>query len=143
MAKRRKRETEHTVSMDMTPMIDVVFQLLIFFLVTLKPIDVIGRLDVFRPQADPNARTDVPPDEMLRITVHENNRFMLNQRWMTLSALEQNLANAAVRSVKQTVLVQCSERSSHASLIAVLDLCAKVKLVNLSVVTLPPSAAGG
>ena len=42
----------------MTPMIDVVFQLLIYFIVTIKPIDVVTNLDVFRPAPDKSAPKD-------------------------------------------------------------------------------------
>jgi len=135
--KKEKKKGEYTVSMDMTPMIDVVFQLLIFFLVTLKPQDVIGRLDVFRPQAE--STPPATPPEMLRVSIHKNHRYMLDQRWMTMNALEQNLTAAAKRSRTQTVIIQCAEASEHGGLMAVLDICAKVGLSNLSVVTLPPS----
>ena len=46
----------------MTPMIDVVFQLLIYFVVTIKPVDVSAHLDVFRPAADsPPKESATPP----------------------------------------------------------------------------------
>ncbi len=143
MAKKsRSRRSDLKAELDLTPMIDVVFQLLIFFIVTMKPIDLIGRLDVFRPAPDANAKPELKLDNMLRITVLQNNRFMLNQRSMSLVTLEQNLQMAGTRSKTQTILVQCSELSSHGSLVQVLDLCAKVGLTNLSVVTLPSGSAG-
>jgi biopolymer transport protein ExbD len=141
--KRKQRSREKTgdqeAEMPMTPMIDVVFQLLIFFIVTLRPIDVIGHLDVFRPAPDPNARPEEQIEDMVRITVLKNHRFMLNQMRTRLDVMEQNLRKIASRSSRQTILIQCAEASSHYSLVAVLDLCAKVGLVNLSVVTLPPA----
>jgi biopolymer transport protein ExbD len=41
MAYQRKRNKGETPKLDMTPMIDVVFQLLIFFVVTLKQEDIL------------------------------------------------------------------------------------------------------
>ena len=52
MARARKRPEGAQAELEMTPMIDVVFQLLIYFIVTTKPIDVITNLDVFRPAPD-------------------------------------------------------------------------------------------
>lgn len=133
---RRKINSDEKVQLEMTPMIDVVFQLLIFFLVTLKPIAQIGELDVFRPAPDPNARPEDKVEDMIRITVLQNNRYLLNARSMTLQTIEENLQRAAAKSKTQTVLVECAESSRHGSLVSVLDLCAKVHLVNLSVITM-------
>ena len=58
MARARKRPDSPAAELEMTPMIDVVFQLLIYFIVTIKPIDVVTNLDVFRPAPDKNAKKD-------------------------------------------------------------------------------------
>jgi biopolymer transport protein ExbD len=142
MARKKRREKSGAATLDLTPMIDVVFQLLIFFVVTLKPIDVIGQLDVFRPAPDPQARPEQKLDDMIRITVLQNHRFMLNQRSMSLAIMRKNLEMAAARSKTQTILIQCSELSVHNSLVAVLDLCAEVGLTNISVFTLPTGRPG-
>ncbi len=138
MARRRRGESDDGL-LDLTPMIDVVFQLLIFFLVTFKEPEIIGRLDVFRPAPDPNATPENQVDDMVRLTVLRGNRYMLNQRPMTLVTIERNLENIAKRGTDQTILIQCAEASRHDSLVRLLDLCAKQGLTNLSVVTLPPA----
>ena len=61
MARKRKRPEPPPPELSMTPMVDVVFQLLIYFIVTIKPIDVITNLDVFRPAPDPKAKQDEKP----------------------------------------------------------------------------------
>jgi len=56
MAKKRKgRNKGDAAKLEMTPMIDVVFQLLIFFIVTLKQEDILSHLDVSRPAPDPES----------------------------------------------------------------------------------------
>ena len=55
MKRKRQRKEQEAAALEMTPMIDVVFQLLIFFIVTLKPEDICSHLDVSRPAPDPNA----------------------------------------------------------------------------------------
>ena len=133
----RMRRAQQEAEVELTPMIDVVFQLLIFFIVTMKPIDVIGHLDVFRPAPDPNARPEQKLDDMIRITVRADGLYLLNQAKMNMPALERNLQRASARSAKQTVLIQCAEASRHEHLVRVLDVCAKVGLTNISVATLP------
>lgn len=56
-AERHVRRGRRDVSrLEMTPMIDVVFQLLIFFLVTLRQEDILAQLQAMRPSP--------PPDEI-------------------------------------------------------------------------------
>ncbi len=131
-AKRRRSSQE--AEFDLTPMIDVVFQLLIFFVVTFKPVDVLGHLNVFRPAPGP---IDLMLKDVIRITVRPAGEYLLDKRIVNLPALENNLQKAAVRSTTQTVLIQCAEASSHEHLVRVLDVCAKVGLTNISVATLP------
>ena len=72
MARQRKRPELAAGQLEMTPMIDVVFQLLIYLIVTIKPIDVITNLDVFRPAPDKNAPKDTPPPNLVRIGVYQD-----------------------------------------------------------------------
>lgn len=135
---RRERKKSEDADLELTPMIDVVFQLLIFFIVTLKTPEVIGRLDVFRPAPDSSATPESQVEDMVRLTVLSS-KYMLNQRPMSLQTIERNLARMAARSKTQTILIQCAESSSHDQLVALLDVCTKLGLTNLSVLTLPPA----
>jgi biopolymer transport protein ExbD len=56
--KLRNRVTTGKVNVDMTPMIDVVFQLLIFFMCTLKVIEPEGDFDISMPLGAPSASSD-------------------------------------------------------------------------------------
>jgi len=63
--KLRNRVTTGKISVDMTPMIDVVFQLLIFFMCTLKVIEPEGDFDISMPLGAPSASSttdaELPP----------------------------------------------------------------------------------
>ncbi|HAP07541.1 MAG TPA: biopolymer transporter ExbD [Planctomycetaceae bacterium] len=63
--KLRNRVTTGKIALDMTPMIDVVFQLLIFFMCTLKVIEPEGDFDISMPLGAPSASTvtdaELPP----------------------------------------------------------------------------------
>ena len=120
--------------LDMTPMIDCVFQLLIFFIVSLKPEDIIAHLDVNRPAPDSRVKQEQPVD-LLTIGVFADG-FTLNNRPMSQVRLEQMLRKLAALSTTQTVLIKCAEDSPHEKLVQVLDLCSEVKLTNLSVMSM-------
>ncbi len=120
--------------LDMTPMIDCVFQLLIFFIISLKPEDVIAHLDVNRPQSDAAAPQNQKTD-LLQIGVYENG-YTLNDRQVSYGSLEKMMARLADVSKTQTVVIKCALESPHRMLVEVLDLCSKLGLKNLSVMSM-------
>lgn len=123
----------------MTPMIDVVFQLLIYFLVTFSTPDVLAQLDISRPAADSSRNEQNTPPNMIRIHIFSgegaNAGYSLNGRTVSQAELSSLLRRLAGLSRTQTVLITCAGTSQHANLVAVLDLCAEHGLSNLSVVS--------
>lgn len=63
--KLRNRVTSNKIQLDMTPMIDVVFQLMIFFMCTLKVSEPEGDFDISMPLGSPGAaaetEAELPP----------------------------------------------------------------------------------
>ena len=138
MAKRRCKRKPGMIEggeVAMTPMIDVVFQLLVYFVFTMKPMDIAAHLDVFRPSAS------APPDEkreqpkMIQIQVLPGD-LVINGRSMDLPRLTTVLQKLAENSKTQTVVIMCARASKHDQLINVLDRCAEAGLSNLSVLSM-------
>ena len=136
MARQRKRPEAEEPALSMTPMIDVVFQLLIYFIVTIKPIDVVTNLDVFRPAPDKSAPKDTPPPNLVRLGVYKDG-YTVNEVAATLPVLDQALARLAALDANQTIMITVSAFSEHGQLIKALDLCAKNGLKSLSIVSAP------
>ena len=134
MARERRRPEQLPTELPMTPMIDVVFQLLIYFLVTIRPVDVFAHLEVSRPSPEDRRDEVTIPPKLMRVNIFKEG-FTLNDRPVTASELERLLIRMAELDKKQTVLIMVSVASEHAQLIQVLDLCAKAGLTNLSVVS--------
>jgi biopolymer transport protein ExbD len=140
MAKKRKsRNKGDAAKLEMTPMIDVVFQLLIFFIVTLKQEDILSHLDVSRP-----APSDAPPpekqvDDLLTIEVGRA-AWVLNGRPYAgsrgLAALDKSLTKIASYSRNASVIIKCTADSPHSKLVQVLNICARENMTNLSVFSL-------
>ena len=130
--RKRKRSQGDAAELEMTPMIDVVFQLLIFFLVTLKQEDILSHLDVSRPSPDPNAKQEEQFKDLLTITVHRYG-YMLKGKVRTISQLERDLTRLAGFSQNVSVIIRCTADSQHERLVKVLNICAKVGLKKLSV----------
>ena len=134
MARTRKRPDSPAAELEMTPMIDVVFQLLIYFIVTTKPIDVITNLDVFRPAPDQSQpQTDKPPN-LVRVGVFQDG-YTVNDVRATPERLDEALAKVASIDAGQTIMITVSAVSDHWQLVEALNLCAKNGLKSLSVVS--------
>jgi biopolymer transport protein ExbD len=130
----RKRMEVDAAEIPMTPMIDVVFQLLIYFLWTIQPKDVIAHLDVFTPSPENTQEQPDTPPKMIRVMIFPDG-YTINDRPVNLKNLDMLLTKLASFDRSQTILIMCSSLSPHRMLVQVLDLCAKSGLNNLSVVS--------
>ena len=132
MGRKRRRSSFQAGELNLTAMIDVAFQLLSFFIITAHPVDVLTNLDVFRPQQDNQAST--PNVNVIRVTVFPDG-FTINERSVDSRQLAVLLGKLADLDKTQTVVIQCLNESPHGKLIELLDLCSKLGLVNLSVIS--------
>ena len=135
------RKPQDNPQLDMTPMIDVVFELIIFFVVTIKQEDLFSKLNVNRPAPNPSK-----PEETNDITVNielgnakrnnPNGVIVYNKREVSRQELDKNLAEIASTSKKTPIIIKCQLESPHKVLGDVLDICYKHDLYSVSVFTL-------
>lgn len=135
LGRRRKRIVHEEAKLEMTPMIDVVFQLLVFFIFTLKPQDIIAELNVNRPAPDARPPPKDQPQDLVSITIGAR-VIDLNGVVYSMPRLARKLQRLASYSTTQSILIKCTLDSRHEKLVGVLDACAKAELTNLSVFTL-------
>jgi biopolymer transport protein ExbD len=130
----RKRNKGEAAKLEMTPMIDVVFQLLIFFIVTLKQQDILAHLDVFRPQPD-DAEPIEEIKDMLEIMISSDGYWM-NGSLIPFRSMDRRIGKLAKYSQDMPVIIKCTLDSPHKYLIKTLDSCSKAKLTKISVFTM-------
>ena len=134
MVHKQKESKGEAPRLDMTPMIDVVFQLLIFFVVVMKQDDILSKFSAARPGITPPPRG---PVEITPTTITVGTQgFVLNDRAMSLSELDTQLKRIAVFSKTAGVLVKCVKDSPHGLLVQALDLCGKHGMENIAIVTI-------
>ena len=131
MAYKRREIKSDVPKLDMTPMIDVVFQLLIFFIVTLKQEDILSKLTANRPAPDKNANPQKQPETTTIIV--EPLGFVFNGKPMRAGELDNQLKRIATFSTTAMILVKCTKDSPHGMLVQALDLCSKHGLTNVSI----------
>jgi biopolymer transport protein ExbD len=142
--KKRARISQENPRLQMTPMIDVVFQLLIFFVVAFKQDDILSVLDAKRPAPDKTVLKPPPVLELVQIDVgHTQTGFSMGHRVVTLGEIDRCLAEVASLDNSAPILIRCTDRSRHQKLVEVLDLCAKHGLKKISLFSLDKQQAGG
>ena len=129
--RRQRRITNDQPQLEMTPMIDVVFQLLIFFIVTIKQEDIYSMLSASAPAADPNASSTVQPN-VLNIEINKTG-FILRGAPVSKALLERQLTTIAGYDKTVSVVLRCTGDSPHKYLVQTLDICHKLQLTNLAI----------
>ncbi len=131
--KKKKRPAPKMEDIPLTPMIDVVFQLLVYFVFTFEPIDLFAHLQVYRPASDKNATSETQP-EVVRINVFPDG-YTINGRVVSNETLLNILFRMADLDPNQTVIIQPTVNSPHAHLIELLDMCTNAGLNKFSIIS--------
>ena len=142
--KKKKKNKGDEATLEMTPMIDVVFQLLIFFIVTLNQPDILSQLDALRPAPSTSTVENPDPPSSITITGFKGHpglgAYMFgndqNRRTVTLEQLKSYVSQMARVNRKQTVLVNCTDEAPHGCLVRVLDMLAEAGLHSVSIFSL-------
>ena len=133
------RKPQQDPKLDMTPMIDVVFELIIFFVVTIKQEDVFSKLNANRP-APSSGKSEDSSDTTVTIEIGRgrdaNGVLVYNKREVRRSELDQNLREVARTSKKTPIIIKCTEDSPHKALVDALDICYRNQLFSVSIFTL-------
>ena len=131
------RKPQDNPQLDMTPMIDVVFELIIFFVVTIKQEDLFTRLNANRPapsNGSPKEETDASVTIAIGKGRDANGALVLNGREVKRNELDRHLRE--IVSKKTPIIVRCSEDSPHKALVDVLDICYRNQLFSVSIFTM-------
>jgi biopolymer transport protein ExbD len=133
------RKEQENPALDMTPMIDVVFELIIFFVVTIKQEDLFSKLNANRPAPSSGAASS-EQDTTVTIEVGKgrdaNGVLVYNKAPIKLKELDRNLKEVSRTSKKTPIVIRCSEDSPHKALVDVLDVCYRNQLFSVSIFTM-------
>lgn len=117
-------------SMNMTPMIDVVLLLVIFFMVGTQFAESESEYDIELPTVSTAQPLTGGPDA-LTIHVHREGTLRLGERVISARELERELRAARERYPQQTVIVRGDAQGPYQHVMTVLDLCRRARIVNV------------
>ncbi len=103
---------------NLTPMLDVVFIMLIFFIVTASFIKEAG-IDVNRPDA-PLTETK-PEDANILVIINSNDEIWIDRRMIDPRAVRANIQRMHAENPKGSVVIQANKKSTNKILVWVMD----------------------
>ncbi len=138
---RRSRASRREATVELTPLIDVVFLLLIFFMVSTSFVQN-QALNVDLPQANGDAQPS--QDLYIEVVVLQNGRYEIEGRVVADASL-QGLAKTlqifieknTARAASLPVVISADANATHQSVVRVMDACAQVGLTQISLATQP------
>lgn len=132
MAKVRSADV---LTVPMAPMIDVVFQLLIYFVLTYREDLPEAHLAVNLPAPNAAQQQNQIKPKLLELQVHPG-QVMLQGSPRSLDMIRETLTYLAKLDAEQTVIVKVDMLARADELVRVLDLCKGAGFSKLNVVTL-------
>ena len=132
----RTRRTDEGCTLDMTPMIDVVFQLIIFFVVTFKLTDNINREIVLEDGRHGPIVKEMPPTTLI-IEIDRRGNISINNGRMNEQMLGKILKNRVNRIGNEfPLLIRADRRTKHEKVRRVMDACSAAGIWKLSFVAI-------
>jgi len=130
MALRRRRDAEsEEADVNMTPMLDIVFIMLIFFIVTSSFTKESG-IDVQRPQA---VTAEVKEHASILVAITDQGEIWIDRRQIDERALRANLERLHAQNPKGTVVIQADERSQTRLLVKVMDAARQAGIYDVAI----------
>jgi biopolymer transport protein ExbD len=120
---------EEEATIDMTPMLDVVFIMLIFFIVTASFVKEAG-IDVNRPEA----ATAVKKDRAgILIAISDKGEIWINKRRIDERAVQANIERLHAENPQGTVVIQADKKATTETLIKVMDASRAAGVYDVSI----------
>ncbi|MGB5332327.1 MAG: biopolymer transporter ExbD [Woeseiaceae bacterium] len=115
---------------NLTPMLDVVFIMLIFFIVTASFIKEAG-IDVNRPDAPV---TEAKPEEAnILVMISANDEIFIDRRLIDPRAVRANIERLHAENPEGSVVIQADNKSSNKVLVEVMDSSRSAGVYNISI----------
>ena len=124
------QQEEDSEEINLTPMLDVVFIMLIFFIVTASFIKEAG-IDVNRPDA-PVTETK-PEDANILVIINSNDEIWIDRRIIDPRAVRANIQRIHAENPKGSVVIQANKASTNKVLVWVMDSSRSAGVYNISI----------
>jgi biopolymer transport protein ExbD len=123
-----------SIGFDITPLIDVVFLLLIFFMLTTTFINVESGVKVDLPTGDFAA---VEERQNIVVSITENNVIYLNNKLIDPTKMSERIREEIGNNAASLVVLEADQNISHGKVVRVMDLIKKGGAERIAIATKP------
>ncbi len=126
-----KRTEEEDFSLKLTPLIDVVFLLLIFFMVSTAFIDFSRRMDIELPETNVGAAAD--STKIFEIEMTAKGDILLNGEKVTMESLPDFLKVKGQEVGRRSVVVRADKKVEHGNVVKVMGICREAGILDIGI----------
>lgn len=126
----RTSSNDEELNINLTPMIDVVMLLIIFFMVSTKFTNPERQFQIELPTVNSAQPLTTRPDELV-VSVDREGKFFLGQEAVTAEELSVRLAEAQANYPEQVVMIRGDAQGNYQYVMDVLAICHQVKITNI------------
>ena len=130
MRRIRAFQSEEEQEIDLTPMLDVVFIMLIFFIVTATFVKEVG-IDVNSPDKNQNVKDADKQSIVVQITSRD--RIRIRNRDVDIRSVRANIERLHAENPEAPVVVQPHSQSTTQTMIQVMDAARQAGIYNVSI----------
>ena len=117
MARKQRFREDEDAAIDMTPMLDIVFIMLIFFIVTTSFVKEAG-IEVLKPKAS-NSKSNKSGN--IFIAIKPNGDVWMDKRQVDIERVAANIETMLAEQPTDTIIVQADKESKHGVVVKVMD----------------------
>ncbi len=128
----RPTATGSSAELDLTPMLDVVFIMLIFFIVTASFIKEAG-IEIERPEATTAEKKE---NVNILVAVSATNEIWIDQRRVDIRSVRAVIERMHAENPKGAVVVQADKASNTETVVGVIDAAKEAGVLNVSLATM-------
>ncbi|MEO2266638.1 ExbD/TolR family protein [Pseudoalteromonas pernae] len=117
MARKQRFREQEEAAVDMTPMLDIVFIMLIFFIVTTSFVKEAG-IDVNKPEA---AQATKQKNANIFIAIRSNGEIWMDKRQVDAERVAANIERLLAEQPTEVVIIQADKEAKHGVVVKVMD----------------------
>jgi biopolymer transport protein ExbD len=128
---RKIRVEDEDAEIDMTPMLDIVFIMLIFFIVTTVFVKEAG-VEVNKPNGTLSV---MPKNANIFIAVTEDGEVWMDKRMIDVDSVRANLDRLMAEQPSDVIIIQADTKAEHGIVIEVMDQIKAAGIDRISIAT--------
>ena len=117
-------------SIDVTPLLDIVFQLVLFFMVS-TTFDESPALEIELPQS--SSRSVVQEELNIEVWIDSNGSYFVDQQSISMENLQNRIQDSLSQNPELVFIIKADEKTDHGSVVELMDAAQELGVNHLTV----------